>query len=153
MQLWEPPIGWTWVWASSKSWWWTGEAWRAARSPWGCKELDITEQLNWADNGRLLKGMSLGGLPWYNSIMGEEGEGHYREGSHTVRGEGLKICMDREDAENKLAPLEEQRMQLANHFLLLTLSLEINLFLDLLSWPNLLPLMTITFPDLRGIQI
>lgn len=41
--------------------------------------------------------------------------------------------MDREDAENKLAPLEEQRMHLANHFLLLTLSLEINLFLDLLS--------------------
>ena len=31
--------------------------------------------------------------------MGEEGEGHYREGSHPVRGEGLKNCMDIEDAE------------------------------------------------------
>ena len=25
------------------------EAWRAARSPWGCKESDMTEQLNWTE--------------------------------------------------------------------------------------------------------
>lgn len=31
--------------------------------------------------------------------MSEEGEGHYREGSHPVRGEGLKNCMDIEDVE------------------------------------------------------
>ena len=31
----------TWVWVNSRSWWWTG-------SPWGHKELDMTEWLNWA---------------------------------------------------------------------------------------------------------
>ena len=39
------PTGWTWVWASSRSWWWTGNL--ACYSPWGCKELDKSEQLNW----------------------------------------------------------------------------------------------------------
>ena len=32
----------TWVWASSRSWWWTGKP----GSPWGHKELDMTERLN-----------------------------------------------------------------------------------------------------------
>ena len=36
------PIQWTWVWASSRSWWWTGK-------PGSCKESDMTEQLNWTD--------------------------------------------------------------------------------------------------------
>ena len=36
------PAQWTWVWVSSWSWWWTG-------SPWGCKELDRTEWLNWTN--------------------------------------------------------------------------------------------------------
>ena len=40
---------WTWVWASSRSWWWTGEAWRSAvhgvrKSPWG---QDWATELNW----------------------------------------------------------------------------------------------------------
>ena len=35
---------WTWVWAISRSWWWTG---KPGCSPWGCKELDMTEQLSW----------------------------------------------------------------------------------------------------------
>ena len=35
------PTQWTWVWASS------GKSWSLAHcSPWGCKELDTTEQLN-----------------------------------------------------------------------------------------------------------
>ena len=34
---------WTWVWASSGSWWWTGKL------AWGCKESDTTEWLNWTD--------------------------------------------------------------------------------------------------------
>ena len=34
-----------WVWASSGSWWWTGSL--VSCSPWGCKELDTTERLNW----------------------------------------------------------------------------------------------------------
>ena len=38
--------GWTWVWASSGSWWWTGSL--VCCSPWGCKESDATEWLNWA---------------------------------------------------------------------------------------------------------
>ena len=33
------PTGWTWVWANSRSWWWTGK-------PWHCKESDMTEWLN-----------------------------------------------------------------------------------------------------------
>ena len=39
------PTQWTWVWVSSGSWWWTGKP----GSPWGCKELDTTEQLNWTE--------------------------------------------------------------------------------------------------------
>ena len=38
--------GWTWVWASSGSWWWTGSL--VCCSPWGCKESDATEWLNWS---------------------------------------------------------------------------------------------------------
>ena len=38
---------WTWVWPSSESWWWTGKS--ACCSPWGCKESDTTEQLNWTE--------------------------------------------------------------------------------------------------------
>ena len=38
---------WTWVWVDSGSWWWTGRSgmlwW------WGCKELDMTERLNWTE--------------------------------------------------------------------------------------------------------
>ena len=41
------PTQWTWVCASSRSWWWTGSL--ACYSPWGFKELDMTEQLNWPD--------------------------------------------------------------------------------------------------------
>ena len=38
---------WTWVWASSRSWWWTGKP--ACCSPWGHKESDTTERLNWTE--------------------------------------------------------------------------------------------------------
>ena len=37
----------TWVWGSSGSWWWKRRP--ACCSPWGHKELDTTEQLNWKD--------------------------------------------------------------------------------------------------------
>ena len=33
----------TWVWVNSRSWWWTGRP----CSPWGRKELDTTERLDW----------------------------------------------------------------------------------------------------------
>ena len=36
---------WTWVWVNSGSWWWTGRL--ACCSPWGHKESQMTEQLNW----------------------------------------------------------------------------------------------------------
>ena len=36
-----------WVWASSRSWWWTGR--QACCSPWGHNESDTTEQLNWTE--------------------------------------------------------------------------------------------------------
>ena len=32
---------WTWIWASSRNWWWTGKPWHAA-----VHELDTTERLN-----------------------------------------------------------------------------------------------------------
>ena len=38
------PTQWTWVWVNSGSWWWTRRL--ACCSPWGCKELDTTEQLH-----------------------------------------------------------------------------------------------------------
>ena len=38
---------WTWVWANSGSW--DGQGSLACCSPWGCKESDRTEQLNWTD--------------------------------------------------------------------------------------------------------
>ena len=41
------PTQWTWVWASSGSWWWTGKP--GICSPWGHKELDTTEWLNWTE--------------------------------------------------------------------------------------------------------
>ena len=38
---------WTSVWIHSGSWWWTGRP--GGLSPWGHKESDTTERLNWAD--------------------------------------------------------------------------------------------------------
>ena len=39
---------WTWVWVSFGCWWWTGNL--ACSSPWVCKQLDMTEWLNWTDH-------------------------------------------------------------------------------------------------------
>ena len=42
---------WTWVWVNSRSWWWTGRPGvLQLQRPWGCKELDTTEQLNWTES-------------------------------------------------------------------------------------------------------
>ena len=38
---------WTWVWVNSVSWWWTGMP--GCCSPWGCKESDMNEWLNWTE--------------------------------------------------------------------------------------------------------
>ena len=38
---------WTWVWLNSRSWWWTGRL--VCCGSWGCKELDMTERLNWTE--------------------------------------------------------------------------------------------------------
>ena len=43
----ESPTWWTWVWVNSRSWWWTGRP--GSSSPWGCKESDTTERLNWTE--------------------------------------------------------------------------------------------------------
>ena len=37
----------TWVWVNSRSWWWTGR--NACCSPWGHKDSDMTERLNWTE--------------------------------------------------------------------------------------------------------
>ena len=44
------PNQWTWLWASSRSWWWTGKP--RVMHPWGCKESDTTERLNWIESHR-----------------------------------------------------------------------------------------------------
>ena len=41
------PTQWAWVWVNSRSWWWTSGL--VCCSPWGCKESDVTEWLNWTD--------------------------------------------------------------------------------------------------------
>ena len=38
---------WTWVWVNSKSQWWTGRP--GGCSPWGRKESDTTDRLNWTE--------------------------------------------------------------------------------------------------------
>ena len=43
---------WTWVWVISRSWWWTGNT--GVLHSMGCKELNTTEQLNWAEFSSLL---------------------------------------------------------------------------------------------------
>ena len=55
------PTQWTWVWASSGKWWGQGDL--ACCSPWGCKELDMTEQLNGTDKvpASSVKWYSVGG--------------------------------------------------------------------------------------------
>ena len=40
------PTRWTWVWASSRSWWWTEKP--GVLQSMGCKESDTTEGLNWS---------------------------------------------------------------------------------------------------------
>ena len=41
------PTQWTWVWVDSGSWWWTGRP--GMLQFIGCKESDMTEQLNWSE--------------------------------------------------------------------------------------------------------
>ena len=52
------PTQWIWVWASSGSWWWDREGSLVCYIPWGCKESDTTEWLNWtyrcSDNGGII---------------------------------------------------------------------------------------------------
>ena len=44
-----------WVWVNCGSWWWTGGL--VCCSPWGHKESDTTEQLNWSIRMHLLRGL------------------------------------------------------------------------------------------------
>ena len=48
------PTQWKGIWVNSGSWWWTGRP-GVLQSMWGCKELDMTEWLNWieSDNSSL----------------------------------------------------------------------------------------------------
>ena len=41
------PTQWTWVWASSRNWQWTGKP--GVLSPWGYRELDTTEWQTWTE--------------------------------------------------------------------------------------------------------
>ena len=50
------PTQWTWVWASSGSWWWTGRP--GMLWSMGSQKLDRTERLNWDKIGGILKLLS-----------------------------------------------------------------------------------------------
>ena len=47
------PTQWTWVWVGSRSCWWTGRP--VCCSSWGCKQSDMTEQLNWTEKHSIQK--------------------------------------------------------------------------------------------------
>ena len=52
-------VGWhNWVWASSNRWWWTGKPGMLC-SPWGHRELDTTERLNWTESQAWQRGSVL----------------------------------------------------------------------------------------------
>ena len=51
------PTQWTWVWASSGSWWWDREGSLVCYIPWGCKESDTTEWLNWTIDVQTMVGL------------------------------------------------------------------------------------------------
>ena len=66
------PTQWTWVWVSSRSWWWTGKL--ACGSPWGHKELDMTEWLNWSELvAQLVKNPP---ATWETQVQSLGGEDH-----------------------------------------------------------------------------
>ena len=44
---------WTWVWPSSRSWWWTGRP--GVLQSMSLKELDTTEELNWTESFSFIK--------------------------------------------------------------------------------------------------
>ena len=48
---------WIWVWASSGSWWWDREGSLVCYIPWGCKESDTTEWLNWTIDVQTMVGL------------------------------------------------------------------------------------------------
>ena len=52
---------WTWVWVGSRSWWWTGKL--VCCIPWGHKDSDITEGLNWQIYHSLPGGSVVKNLP------------------------------------------------------------------------------------------
>ena len=69
---------WTWVWASSGSWWWIGK-------PACChKESDMTEWLNWTEIGRV------SGI-WYLGLMYSQ-EGNRQRQSRKEMWRWMKRC-------------------------------------------------------------
>ena len=63
---------WTWVWANSGSWWWTGSL--VCCSPWCCTELDTTEWVNWicCNNKTIITSDETGNLPQSGATLLEE---------------------------------------------------------------------------------
>ena len=48
---------WTWVWASFRSWWWTGKP--GIQQSMGCKKLDMTQWLNWTEVSNMASWVAL----------------------------------------------------------------------------------------------
>ena len=70
------PTWWTWVWASSGSCWWTGKP--GVLQSMGCKELDMTERLNWTTERRnsLCLGVNHWRRKWQPTPVFLPGESH-----------------------------------------------------------------------------
>ena len=83
---------WTWVSVNSGSWWWTGRP--ACCGPWGCKESDPTEWLNWTElNVRMRKSipMQADEKPWVHEeergVWGSRGGNRVQELSRRKKGQ------------------------------------------------------------------
>ena len=72
---WHHRLKWTWVWASSGSWWWTGRS--GMRQSVGRKESDMTERLHWTRSVSEQKG---------DGVDGKEG---WPDGHREKRGEKI----------------------------------------------------------------
>ena len=68
MRCWMPSLTrWTWVWASSRSWWSTVKP--SMRSPWDRKVSDMTEWLNWTDALKVAAHTMISPLKWKDQFL------------------------------------------------------------------------------------
>ena len=99
---WHHRLKWTWVWASSGSWWWTGKS--GVLQSVGHKELDTTEWLNWTRSGSEQKGDEVDGKEGWPDGHREKTEEKTGEEKHRKRGKtkGRKDDVGRGEERNQV---------------------------------------------------